>query len=144
MMLTVCLFLVLTVMGINLLNLANANVSNTTLEYDKEQKLLYVSSIYEVINEMIEGGTFSKSDGSLPQTVQTVENQAFKDGQNQDIQVRIDFKTDVAPIKAEIKITCENADGTKDEYKIISTYSNTGEVGKYKRESCKGLSDDEP
>lgn len=139
MLLIVCIFLVLAVLGTNLLNAANANVSNTKTEYDKEQTMLYVSSVYEIVNDMVESGDFSDSTGSLPSKAETTASQPFLDGNNQDVKVSIAFQTTGVPIIADITVTCKNPSGQEESYTIRSTYSRTGELGKFTRNSCKGL-----
>ena len=69
MLLVVCLFLVLCVMGINLLNVANANVTNTSREVEQQQTMFYVSSIYQIVDEMIIEGKFTDASGALPTEV---------------------------------------------------------------------------
>lgn len=143
MVLVVCLFLVLCVMGINLLNVANANVVNTALEMEKEQTMLYVGSIYEIVNEMIESGAFSDPvTGLLPEKVKTSAGQGFRDGNDKDIAVEIEFLRGTMPVEARIAITCTDAQGNSRTCTVVSTYSAGAAVGQYRRESCKGLVDD--
>lgn len=141
MLLVVCIFLVLAVLGTNLLNTANANIFTTKTEYDKEQTMLYVSSIYDIVNEMIEDGKFSDAWGNLPAEAETSAAQPFYDGDGKEIKVKVKFVTDTLPFTSYIVITARNAQGSDDTYSIKSTYSKASELGKYKRESCKGLID---
>ncbi|MBO5292967.1 MAG: hypothetical protein J6B10_07305 [Lachnospiraceae bacterium] len=142
MVLVVCLFLVLCVLGINLLNVANANVINTALEQEKEQTMLYVSSVYDIVNDMIEDGAFSDpATGLLPDTAETKDASGFQDGNGKNIPVKVTFHKGAMPIEAHIEITCTGADGTAETYTVISTYSSSGVAGGYRRESCKGLVD---
>lgn len=138
MVLAVCLFLVLCVLGINLLNAANAKTTNTALELQKEQTLLYVSSVYETVNEMVESGKFSDDDGMLPKEVVTTAG--FQDGNGREIDVKLTFAQNTMPVRADMDITIEDEKGTAQTYTVITTYSNS-DGGLYRRESCKGLAD---
>lgn len=138
MLLVICLFLVLAVLGINLLNAANANVSNTKAEFRKEQTMLYVGSVYDIVNKQIEDGFFMADDFSLPDTVKVT---GFRDRENKDIGVVVNFKADTVPVESDIVITCDNAQGEQQSYTVKSTYSRIAGVKKLVRESCKGLMD---
>lgn len=142
MLLMVCIFLVLAVLGINLLNAANSNVSNTRFEYEKEQTMLYVTSVYEIVNGMIEDGSFSDAAGTLSDGAVTMDNQGFQDSRQNDIRVEVKFFTDTLPIRAEAAIGIINSSGKIETYTIVGTYSKAGVIGNYVRESCKGVSDD--
>lgn len=142
MLLVICVFLVMTVLGINLLNAVNANVSNTKYEYDKEQAMLYVSSIYDIVNSMIENGSFSDDMGTLPSEAETIDSKGFKSGAGENIEVHIEFSKASLPIISYITISYIDSSGNNQSYTIKSTYSKSGIKGKYIRESCKGLVDD--
>lgn len=137
MLLAVCLFLVLAVLGINLLNAASANVNQSGEEYEKEQAMLYVSSIYEIVNNMIEEGEFSDGD-SLPASAEAKGEDAFPAGDGEKIEVSIRFYQE-SVIRADVTITLKGQDGGTREFTVVTTYSNVGEPGKFKRISCKGL-----
>lgn len=142
-LLVVCLFLVFCVLGISLLNAANANVTATSGELDKEQRMLYVSSVYEIVNDMIEDGAFSDAvTGALPDCVETVAGGELTDGSNQPVRIKIETEAQALPITAHITITCVDGSGTEQVYTIDSTYSHGGTAGCYKRESCGGLLDE--
>lgn len=144
-LLVVCLFLIFCVLGINLLNVANAKVTNTSMEMDKEQTMLYVSSVYEIVNDMIENGEFSDaSTGALPDSVETVTGGELADGNNQPVSVKLEVEPGTMPIKVHIAITCMDGNGDAQTYTIVSTYSQGGTLGKYKRQSCGGLLDERP
>lgn len=144
-LLVVCLFLVFCVLGISLLDAANANVIGTSEEIEKEQTMLYVSSVYEIVNDMIENGEFSDAaTGALPDCVETVAGGELIDGRNQPVSVKIEVEPVSMPVKTHITITCVDENGTEQIYTIDSTYSRGGTVGSYKRESCGGLLDERP
>lgn len=142
MVLVVCLFLVLCVLGINLLNVANANTVNTALEHEKEQTMLYISSVYELVNEMIEDGSFSDPvTGNLPEETKTSSGETFTDGNGKEIVVKIKFLQGTMPVEAQIEITCIDSAGNPDAYTVVTTYTRGGAPGTYIRASCKGLVD---
>lgn len=142
-LLMVCLFLLFCVLGINLLNAANANTSDTSLELQKEQTMLYVSSVYEIVNDMIEAGEFSDAaTGQLPDAVETTAGGSLTDAEGHPVTVHIAFQQGTIPIIAEMTISCTDETGTPQEYKIDTTYSNGAVLGTYKRESCRGLKDE--
>lgn len=139
MLLVVCLFLILTVFGVNLLNAVNSNVFQTKSEFQKEQTMLYVNSIYDVVNQKIEEGAFLKDDNTLPQEVTALLGQGFTDSNGNDIGVRIQFSANTLPIQADVTITIKDEAGRDEEYLIRSTYSRVAGEKKLVRESCKGL-----
>lgn len=144
MLLIVCLFLILCVMGINVLNAANANVTNTSEELEKEQTMLYVSSVYEIVNKMIEDGKFNDAAGNLPEGIFSSEPSGFlKDGNGNNITVQVEFKTTTTPVVAKITIQCKDSSGMDKSYTVEGTYQkdNSGS-GHYERQSCKGLKED--
>lgn len=140
MLLIVCLFLILCVMGINVLNAANANVMNTAEELEKEQTMLYVSSVYEIVNKMIEDGEFSDAAGNLPGGGLTSTSLgSLKDGSGKDITVKVEFQTGSTPIVVKTTITCVGSTEPKD-YTIEGTYEkDNSNYGHYRRRSCRGL-----
>lgn len=132
MVLVVCLFLLLCTLGMNLLNASNANVVNTSLELQKEQTMLYVGSIYDVINDMIEQGDLSGSaTGELPSEIKTSD---FKDGSGNAIEVVISSAPSGGRTEVSMTFTFDGGDS----YTVKSIYVNQGS-GKYKRYMCKGL-----
>lgn len=144
-LLVVCLFLIFCVLGISLLDAANANVVGTSEELEKEQTMLYVSSVYEIVNDMIEDGEFSDATtGALPDMVETVAGGELIDGRNQPVSVKLEVEPGTMPIKVHMAITCVDENGAEQTYTIVSTYSQGGTVGCYKRESCGGLLDERP
>lgn len=144
-LLVVCLFLIFCVLGISLLNVANANVTGTSVELEKEQTMLYVSSVYEIVNDMIEEGVFSDAvTGALPDCAETVAGGELTDGSNQPVRIKIETESQTIPITAHMTITCVDASGTEQTYTVDSTYSRGGTAGSYKRESCGGLIDEKP
>lgn len=138
MILAVCLFLVLCVLGINLLNAANAKTMNTSYAQEQEQTMLYVSSVYDIVNEMVESGAFSDAAGRLPAEVSSVAG--FYDDCGKEIGVKLRFVTGTLPIKAQMDIIMEDGKGMPKTYTVSTVYSGNGS-GTYRRESCKGLLD---
>lgn len=142
MLLVVCLFLVLCVMGINLLNVANANVINTSREVEREQTMFYVSSIYQIVDGMIEDGKFSDASGEVPDQATASGGDALKDTNGRDISVTVKFEKDGEGLTAWIQITCYNREGEPETYTMKSNYVRNVS-GNYQRESCEGLVDNE-
>lgn len=139
MLLIVCLFLVLCVMGINLLNAANSNVANTALELEKEQTMLYVSSVYDIVNEMIENGDFYDAVSGELKDMSTSAGNTFRDAEGEDIVVEVTFSHATMNVSATVNILLKNGNVTE-EYVIESVYQeDPGMPGKYKRLSCRGF-----
>lgn len=120
------LFLVVTVFGVNLLNAVNANVLDTNKELEKEQTLLYITSAYEVVNEMICEGKFLDA-GKMPSGAK-----AEFSGKNNPVKIELKFLPKSSGIQATIIITCNS-----EAYEINNYYVKTGD--KYRLERCYGL-----
>ncbi|MGL5258525.1 MAG: hypothetical protein ACRC7V_00290 [Lachnospiraceae bacterium] len=131
MILVLGLFLVLAGLGVNLLNATQANVMNQRDEFEKEQILLYVASIYDIVNSRIEAGDFLIANESFPDDV--VDISGFKVGSDT-IKVRVLFDSTKTPITSDLEITLEGKT-----YTISSTYIIQG--ANVERLSCKGLID---
>ena len=56
MLLAICIFMVLAVIGFNVLAAASANTYNSRGQLANEQAIQYVNSIYEIVDGMIQGG----------------------------------------------------------------------------------------
>ena len=59
MLLAICIFMVLAVIGFNVLAAASANTYNSRVQLANEQAIQYVNSIYEIVDGMIQGGEFN-------------------------------------------------------------------------------------
>lgn len=138
MLLVVCLFLVLCVMGINLLNVANANVTNTSREVEQQQTMFYVSSIYQIVDEMIIEGKFTDASGALPTEVTASGGELLKDQNGRDISVKVKFESDGGRLTAWMQITCYSREGEPETYTVKANYVKNVS-GNYERESCEGL-----
>lgn len=138
MLLVVCLFLVLCVMGMNLLNVANANVTNTSREVEREQTMFYVSSIYQIVDEMIIDGKFTDASGAVPTQVTASGGEMLVDKNGRDIAVVVKFHSDGGRLTAWTQVTCYSREGQPETYTVKATYMQNVS-GNYERESCEGL-----
>lgn len=59
MLLAICIFMVLAVIGFNVLAAASANTYNSRGQLVNEQAMQYVNSIYEIVDDMIQKGEFN-------------------------------------------------------------------------------------
>jgi hypothetical protein len=133
MILIVCLFLLLSVLGINLLNAVNANVTNTPLELEKEQTMISVGSIYDVVNTLIESGELSDTSTGILPTEMNVSG--FKDISDRNIGVKVTADSSAGTTKVFVTITFESSGET---YAVKSTYESAG-GGKYRCKTCYGM-----
>lgn len=142
MLLAISLFFLLAVLGISLLNAANSNVRNTRAEYNKEQALLYVSSIFDTVNYMVEEGKFN-TGGSLPSNDLSNEddrlNAEVKDGTGRDIVISVGFDTSGAVVNAEIAVAYEYSDSSGIRHYLVKAVYEKLPGGKYKLSKCKGI-----
>lgn len=67
MLLAICIFMFLAVLGFNVLAAASSNTNNTGVRLDNEKAMQYVNSIYEIVDGMICDGEFV-IDGYLDTT----------------------------------------------------------------------------
>jgi hypothetical protein len=135
MVLVVCLFLLFCVLGISLLNAANANVTNSTLELEKEQTMILAGSIYDVVNELIEDGALT--DAATGALMGEMDVSGFKDGNDRNIRVKVETDGLGGIVTVLVNITFE---GSGEELCVKSTYESAG-GGKYRLRNCYGVVD---
>lgn len=128
------LFLFMAVLGINLVNAVNAKTSNTGREFAKEQELLYLASIFEVVDGMIQNGSFADAGtGAMPLTAKA--DIETPDSPGDKIQVEIRFKSSNA-VTLTANISMKYQSNT---YLISGYYKKAGTGNQYKLERCNGL-----
>lgn len=147
MLLAICIFMFLVVLGFNVLAAASSNINNTSEQFENEQAMQYVNSIYEIVDGMIRAGEFVLPDDisgaavDKPFVIVTANN--FKDKDNIAIDVNIEFynkRLMGSEIEAKIKVTYKNRN-----YTITSLYSKgeTSNPVKYNLKRCKGVESSE-
>lgn len=130
MLFALLLFILLLVLGINLLNAVYADTVNTQEEMKKEQTLFYISSAFEVVNEMITRGAFyDDTSGKVSEKATTVFH--TDDG---DLNVDVVLKQKTSSLSAKIIMKYDGTD-----YEINCYYKKSGASGLYSLERCSGL-----
>lgn len=142
MLLAICIFLILTVLGINVLAASYSNVQNMKSKYETEQSMQYVNSIYEILDKKIQAGVFVLGDylsGTEADPIKT--NQVkLTTGHSEEVLTRIEFSrgNSQTQLKAEVFVKYRGR-----EYCVTSIYeaNGSGSDGKvtYTLSSCKGV-----
>ncbi|MFD1403502.1 hypothetical protein [Robinsoniella peoriensis] len=150
MLLAICIFMVLAVIGFNVLAAASANTYNSRGQLTNEQAIQYVNSIYEIVDGMIQDGEFNL-DACLEEEGTEVSGMTavlgtnnLEDSNGNKIDVSIKFARDTNAsvtqknrIKAQITINYKARD-----YCITSIYledKSLPEQTKYTLIKCEGV-----
>lgn len=121
-LLVLAVFVVLLVVVMNLLMLVSSSDLTTQREYEAAQTELYLSSVFEVLNEQMTSGTFQ--EGFVRDETTTIDVNGFEDGAGE-----------VIPVTIEITLTGNLADV---QYKITYQGKQYGIKAKY---SCRKKDD---
>ncbi|MHA9739080.1 hypothetical protein [uncultured Robinsoniella sp.] len=147
MLLAICIFMVLAVIGFNVLAAASANTYNSRGQLVNEQAIQYVNSIYEIVDDMIQDGAFNldaclEGEDAESSGMKADLSNKLEDGNGTEIDVSVKFTRDSTVtqknrVKAQTIIHYKSRD-----YSITSFYlqdkSLPGQT-KYTLLKCEGV-----
>lgn len=99
MLLAICIFMVLAVIGFNVLAAASANTYNSRGQLVNEQAIQYVNSIYEIVDDMIQDGAFNldaclEGEDAESSGMKADLSNKLEDGNGTEIDVSVKFTRD--------------------------------------------------
>lgn len=147
MLLAICIFMILAVIGFNVLAAASANTYNSRGQLVNEQAIQYVNSIYEIVDGMIQDGEFNldaclEGDETTSSGMKAALNNELEDNKGNKIDVSVKFERDSTVtqknrIKAQVTINYKARD-----YSITSFYLQDKSLPaqtKYTLLKCEGV-----
>lgn len=144
MLLAICIFLILAVLGINVLAASYSGVQNMKSKYNTEQTLQYLNSIYEIVDKKICQGEF-KLNGlwkaeKVGQKISETTPVNLTIGNGKTVEAYVEFYATEASneLKAKVYMKQDNV-----VYNITSVYTYNGSAsfgGTYALKCCEGVS----